>query len=149
MGIFWIFRVCQYFGIYPHLIEEGNTKLAPSIYNSNPNASKINEIVSISSKLFACNTDLNLKQEDFPMLSCKVSVRNSVCNTDKPTVKYIRKSIYKSVGTSSGLPGKLICDINVRSSKLVSASSVRPNKPIHGSNARLGRPITSSIARPK
>ena len=144
-----MFTVNQYFGKYPHHIEEGNAKLAASIYKSNPNASKINEIVSISSKLFACNTDLNLKQEDLPMLSCKVSVRNSVCKTDKPTVKYIRKSIYKSVGTSSGLPGKLICDINVRSSKLVSAISVRPSKPIHGSNAHLGRPVTSSIARPK
>ena len=33
-----------------HLIEEGNAKLAASIYNSiNPNASNINEIVSVSS----------------------------------------------------------------------------------------------------
>ena len=52
-----------------HLIEEGNAKLAASIYNSiNPNASNINEIVSVSSKVFACDTGFNLKQEDFPML---------------------------------------------------------------------------------
>ena len=36
-----------------HLIEEGNAKLAASIFNSiNPNASNINEIVSVSSKVF-------------------------------------------------------------------------------------------------
>ena len=100
-----------------HLIEEGNAKLAASIYNSNnPNASKINEIVSISSKLFACDTGFNLKQEDFLMLPCHVTVRNFVCNPDKTTVKYIHKSIYKSVSTSSILPGKLIHDSNVRSS---------------------------------
>ena len=40
-------------------------KLAASINNSiNPNASNINEIVSISSKLFAYDTGLNLKQEE-------------------------------------------------------------------------------------
>ena len=39
-----------------HLIEEGNDKLAVSIYHSiSPNASKINEIVSISSKLMFVN----------------------------------------------------------------------------------------------
>ena len=39
-------------------------KLAASINNSiNPNASNINEIVSISSKLFAYDTGFNLKQE--------------------------------------------------------------------------------------
>ena len=48
-----------------HLIEEGKAKLAASIYNSiNPNASNINEIVSISSKLFAYDTGFNLKQEE-------------------------------------------------------------------------------------
>ena len=40
-------------------------KLAASINNSiNPNASNINEIVSISSKLFAYDTGFNLKQEE-------------------------------------------------------------------------------------
>ena len=42
-----------------HLIEEGNAKLAASIYNSiNPNASNINEIVSISSKVFAIQVSI-------------------------------------------------------------------------------------------
>ena len=113
-----------------HLIEEGNAKLAVSLYNSiNPDAS-INKSVSISSKLFACHTSFNLKQEDFPMLPCNVSIRNSVCNPDKPIVKYVRKSIFKSASTSSVLPGKPNSDSNFRSSKLVSASSVRPGKPI-------------------
>ena len=120
------------------------------IYHSiNPNVSKINEIVSIFSKLFACDTGFNLKQEDFPMLPCNVSVRNSVCNLDRTTVRYVRKSIYKSVSTCSVLPGKPIRNSNVRSSKLVSASSVRPSKPIYGSNARLSKPITCSIVRPR
>ena len=71
-----------------HLIEEGNAKLAASIYNSiNPNASNINEILSVSSKVFACDTDFNLKQEDFPMLPCNVFVRNCMCHPDKPTIK--------------------------------------------------------------
>ena len=89
-----------------HLIEEGNAKLVASICNSvNPNVSNINEIVSVSSKLFACDTGFNLKQEDFPMLPCNVSALNSICNPDKPTVKCVRKSIYKFVSTSSVLPG--------------------------------------------
>ena len=45
-----------------HLFEEGNAKLAVSIYHSiNRNVSKINEIVSISLKLFACDIGFNLK----------------------------------------------------------------------------------------
>ena len=75
-----------------HLIEERNAKLAASIYNSiNPNAHLINKVVSIYSKLFACDTGFNLKQEYFPMLPYNFSVRNSVCNPDKPTVKYVCK----------------------------------------------------------
>ena len=132
-----------------YLVEEGNAKLAVSIYNSiNLNTSKINEIVSIISKLFACDTGFNLNQEDFPMLPCNVFVRNPVCNTDKPIVKYVRKFIFKSVSISSVLPGKPIRDSNVCSSKLVSACSVLTSKPVHASNVRLSKPITSSIARP-
>ena len=95
-------------------------------------------------------TCLLVTQEDFPMLPCNMSVRNSVCNPDKPIVNYVRKSIFKSVSTSSVRRGKPISDSNVRSSKLVSASasSVRPSKPIHGSNVGLSKPITSSNTRP-
>ena len=66
-----------------HLIKkERNAKLAVSIHNSiNPNAT-INKSVSVSLKLFACHTGLNLKQEDFAMLHFHVSVRNSVCNSE-------------------------------------------------------------------
>ena len=86
-----------------HLTEEANAKLAMSIYNFiNPNSSNINEIVSVSSKLFACDTGFNLKEEDFPML-CNVTVRNSVCNRDQPTIKYVRKSIGDSDVRSSEL----------------------------------------------
>ena len=115
---------------------------------SNSNASKFNEIVSISSKLFACNAGFNLKQEGFPMLSCNVSVRNSVCNPDKSTVKYVRKSIHKSVSTYSVLPGKPIRDSNVCSSKLVSATSVRQSKLVNGSNVRSIKPVSVSSVCP-
>ena len=154
-----------------HLIEEGSAKLAASIFNSiNPNASNINEIVSVSSKVFACDTGFNLKQEDFPMLPCNKFVRKTVCNPNKLTVKCVRKSIYKFVSTSSVVPGKPIRDSNVRSCKLVNSNFVRSSKPIHDSNVRscklvntnfvrsskpihdsnvrLSKPITSSIARP-
>ena len=68
-----------------HLIQEGSAKLAASNCNSiNPNTSNIKKVVSVSSKLFASNTSLNLKQKAFPMLPCNVSVPNSVCNPDKP-----------------------------------------------------------------
>ena len=77
------------------------------------------------------------------MLPCKLSVRNSACNPDKSTVRYVRKYIYKSVSTCSVLPGKPIRNSNVHSSKLVSSSSVRPSKP----NAHLSKPITSSVTR--
>ena len=66
------------------------------------------------------------------MLPCNVSARNSVCNLDKSIEKYVRKSIFKSVSTSSVRRGKPISDSNVHSSKLVSASasSVRTSKPM-------------------
>ena len=68
-----------------HLIQEGSAKLAASNCNSiNPNTSNIKKVVSVSSKLFASNTRLNLKQKAFPMLPCNVSVPNSVCNPDRP-----------------------------------------------------------------
>ena len=83
------------------------------------------------------------------MLPCNVPVCNSVCNPDKPIVKYVRKSIFKSVSTSSIRQGKPISDSDDRSCKLVSASasSVCPSKPIHGSNVCLSKPITSSNTR--
>ena len=100
--------------------------------------------------MFACHTGGNLKQEDFPMLPCNMSVRNSVYNPDKFIVKYVRKSIFKSVSTSSVRRGKPISDSNIRSSKFISASasSVCPSEPIHGINIRLSKRFTSSNTRP-
>ena len=67
-----------------HLFEEENAKLVVSIYNSiNSNAS-IDKSVSIFSKFFACHTGFNVKQEDFQMLPCNMSIRNYVCNPEKP-----------------------------------------------------------------
>ena len=83
-----------------HLFKEGNAKLVVSIYNSiNPNAS-IDKSVSIFSKFFACHTGFDLKQEDFPILSCNMPVRNSVCNPDKAIIKYVCKSFLKSFCTT-------------------------------------------------
>ena len=105
-----------------HLIEEANVKLAASIYNSINHNTSINKSVSVSSKMFACHTGFNLKQEDFPMLPCNVSVRHSVCNPGKPIVKYVRKSVFKSASTSSVHRGKPISDSNVR---LCSSNKIR------------------------
>ena len=103
-------------------------------HSTNPNAS-INKSVSVSSNLFyETDTCFSLKQEDLSILPGNVSVRNSVCNTDKHIVKCVRKCIFKSVSTSSLLPGKHISDCNVSSNKLLSASSVRPSKLNRGSN---------------
>ena len=82
------------------------------------------------------------------MLPCSVSVWNSVCSPDKSTIKYVCKSVYKSVSTCFVLPGEPICDSNVCSNKLVSASSVYPSKTIYDSDACLSKPITSGNARP-
>ena len=52
--------------------------------------------VPISAKQFTSNTDLNVNQEDFPMLPGNISVCNSVFNpVFKPFVKPVRKSIFK------------------------------------------------------
>ena len=89
-----------------HLFEEENAKLVLSIYNSiNSNAS-IDKSVSTFSKLVACHAGFNLKQEHFPMLSCNMSIRNSVCNCDKPIVKYVCKGFLKSFCTSSAIPAQ-------------------------------------------
>ena len=64
----------------------------------------------------------------------------SVCNLDKPTVKYVRQSIFKFVV----LIDKLISNSNVCSSKHVSASSIYPSKPICGSDVRSVKPISAS-----
>ena len=79
-----------------------------------------------SLQVFACDTGFNLKQEDLPILPCKVSVRNSLCNPDKPTVKCVRKSIYKFVSTSSVLPGKSIMFVQVNSLMLAPFVQVNP-----------------------
>ena len=81
------------------------------------------------------------------MLPCNVSVRSSVRNPDKPTVKCVGKSINLLVLVPF-FPGKPIHDTNVHLNKLVDTSSVRSSKPIHGNNVGLCKPITSSIARP-
>ena len=67
------------------------------------------------------------------MLPGNMSLRKTVCNPDKPTIKCVRKTIYKFVSTSSALPGKPIRYSNFRSCKLVNNSSVRSSKPIHDS----------------
>ena len=51
-----------------------------------------------------------------PILPCNVSVRNSICDPEKPIVKFACKYLFKTVNTantSSVLPGKPISDSNV------------------------------------
>ena len=132
-----------------YIIEEGNTKLAASIFNSiNPNASNINEIVSVSSKVFAYDTGFNLKQEDFSMLPCNMPVRKTVCNPDKPIVKCGGKSIYNFVSTNSVLPANPFVIVMFVQVNWLNISSVRSSKPLHDSFVRLSKHITSSIVRP-
>ena len=136
-------KLNQFYANKLYLIEEGNAKLAASLYNSiNPN-----KRVSISSKLFLCHTGFSLKQEDLPMFPCNASVCNSACNLDEPIVKYACKSIFES-RTSSVLPGKPVGYSNVRSSKIVSASSVRPSKTTNVSNVCFSKPITVNLLLP-
>ena len=69
-----------------HLLKEGNTKLTALIYHSTNPRDDINK--TVSSKLFACDTDLNLSQEDFPMLLCTVSLRSSACKPNAVIAKF-------------------------------------------------------------
>ena len=112
------------------MLSKKETLIAISMLNSINLNANINKSVSISSKLLACDTGFNLKQADFPMLHFNVSVRNSVSNPDKSIVKFVCKSIFKTVSTSSFPPGKSISNIIGRSSKLIDANFVRPSKPI-------------------
>ena len=64
-GLFKMDLLNQIYSMLINYILLKKEKLAASIYNSiNPNASNINEIVSVSSKLFAYDTGFNLKQEE-------------------------------------------------------------------------------------
>ena len=132
-----------------HLIKEGNAKLAASIFNSiNPNISNINEIVSASSKVFACDTGFNLKLEDFPMLPCNMSVRKTVCSHDKPTVKCVRKSIYNFVRLVLSFQVNVFAIVMfVQVNLLILVPFVQVN-PFMICIVCLSKPITSSIARP-
>ena len=96
-----------------HLFEEGKAKLVVSIYNSINSNVSIDKSVSIFSELFASQTGLSLKQEDFPMLSCNMSIRNYVCNPDMivKNMKYDRKSFLKSFCTSSALPAQSLATV--------------------------------------
>ena len=132
-----------------HLIKEGNAKLAASIFNSiNPNISNINEIVSASSKVFACDTGFNLKLEDFPVLPCNMSVRKTVCSHDKPTVKCVRKSIYNFVRLVLSFQVNVFAIVMfVQVNLLILVPFVQVN-PFMICIVCLSKPITSSIARP-
>ena len=79
------------------------------------------------------------------MLPYNVSVRNSVCNPDKPTIKCVRKSINLLVLVLffQVNPFVIVMFVQVNSLMLVCSS-----KPIHGSNFHLSKPITSNIACP-
>ena len=57
--------------------------------------------MAVSTKVYqSFQNSLLVIQEDFPILSCNMPVRNSVCNPDKPIIKYVRKSLLKSFCTT-------------------------------------------------
>ena len=99
-----------------HLIEAGNRKFACSI-------------LKILSKLMQ---DFNIKDHDFPLLSCNMSVRNFLPSSDRSCklvcVNYVCKS--KPVTTS-----------NVRKCKLITVSNTRTSKPI-----RESKPVSTNAS---
>ena len=73
--------------------------------------------------------------------------KNAVCSTDfnlNFNSVCFSKSIYKVVGTSSILPGKLISDSTVPPSKPVGASSAQTGVPISNRNVRLSKTVSVS-----
>ena len=126
-----------------HLIKDGNAKLAESIYNSTNLYANINKKCTNFFKVICLRYRFQfkaLKQEDFPLLP-----GHSVYNPNKLIVKFIPKSIVKTVSTSSVLPDKAISDSNA----CLSASSILQSKIIRGSNVRFSKPATSNNACPR
>ena len=150
-----------------HLIEAGNRKLACSIL-------KILSKLMQDEKVYA--GDFNIKDHDFPPLSCNMSVRNflpsSVCKS-KPvttsnvckcklitvsntrTSKPIRESKPVSTNVSNSTPLIVSCSVSkskpvrscpLRTSKPVVSSNVHPCKRVRTSNICKSKPVSTNVS---
>ena len=141
-----------------HLIEAGNRKFACSIL-------KILSKLMQDEKVHA--GDFNIKDHDFPPLSCNMSVRNFLSSSDRSCklvcANYVCKS--KPVTTSNVRKCKLITVSNTRTSKsireskpvstnvsnstpLIVSCSVSKSKPVRSCPIRTNKPVVSSNVHP-
>ena len=141
-----------------HLIEAGNRKFACSIL-------KILSKLMQDEKVHAGN--FNIKDHDFPPLSCNMSVRNFLSSSDRSCklvcANYVCKS--KPVTTSNVRKCKLITVSNTRTSKsireskpvstnvsnstpLIVSCSVSKSKPVRSCPIRTNKPVVSSNVHP-
>ena len=141
-----------------HLIEVGNRKFACSIL-------KILSKLMQDEKVHA--GDFNIKDHDFPPLSCNMSVRNFLPSSDRSCklvcANYVCKS--KPVTTSNVRKCKLITVSNTRTSKpireskpvstnvsnstpLIVSCSVSISKPVRSCPIRTNKPVVSSNVHP-
>ena len=141
-----------------HLIEAGNRKFACSIL-------KILSKLMQDEKVHA--GDFNIKDHDFPPLSCNTSVRNFLPSSDRSCklvcANYVCKS--KPVTTSNVRKCKFITVSNTRTSKpireskpvstnvsnstpLIVSCSVSKSKPVRSCPIRTNKPVVSSNVHP-
>ena len=141
-----------------HLIEAGNRKFACSIL-------KILSKLMQDEKVHAGN--FNIKDHDFPPLSCNMSVRNFLPSSDRSCklvcANYVCKS--KPVTTSNVRKCKLITVSNTRTSKpireskpvstnvsnstpLIVSCSISKSKPVRSCPTRTKKPVVSSNVHP-
>ena len=141
-----------------HLIEAGNRKFACSIL-------KILSKLMQDEKVHA--GDFNIKDHDFPPLSCNMSVRNFLSSSDRSCKLVCANYVYKSkpVTTSNVRKCKLITVSNTRTSKsireskpvstnvsnstpLIVSCSVSKSKPVRSCPIRTNKPVVSSNVHP-
>ena len=130
-----------------HLIEAGNRKLACSIL-------KILSKLMQDEKVYA--GDFNIKDHDFPLLSCNMSVRNflpsSVCKSKPVTTSNVRKCKLITVSntrTSKPIRESKPVSTNVsNSTPLIVSCSVSKSKPVRSCPIRTNKPVVSSNVHP-
>ena len=106
-----------------HLIEAGNRKFACSIL-------KILSKLMQDEKVYA--GDFNIKDHDFPPMSCNMSVRNFLPSSDRSCKLVCANYVCKS---------KLVTTSNVRKCKLITVSNTRTSKPI-----RESKPVSTNVS---
>ena len=130
-----------------HLIEAGNRKFACSIL-------KILSKLMQDEKVYA--GDFNIKDHDFPPLSCNMSVRNflpsSICKSKPVTTSNVRKCKLITVSntrTSKPIRESKPVSTNVsNSTPLIVSCSVSKSKPVRSCPLRTNKPVVSSNVHP-